>query len=141
MPGNTALLVIDVQRAATGKEGKVTLGYERCVECISRINLLIDHANREGWDICCVAHVTPWYHLLPAAVTHFAFMRGSEGAALDERLDVVADERYTKIFGSALERTIEEVPLKRRGEPPGAVRAGIRRLRGGYRQNSVGEEL
>ena len=102
MPRKTALLVIDVQNSAAAADGKVTVGCERCDAPIGNMNTLIELAGREGWDIYYVAHVTPWYHFLPAAVTHFAFMKGSEGARFDRRLDVVNEAVFTKMFGSAL---------------------------------------
>jgi nicotinamidase/pyrazinamidase len=102
MDENTALLVIDVQNSATAADGKVTVGSERCDAPIENMNSLIELASRESWDIYYVAHVTPWYHFLPAAVTHFAFMKGSEGALFDRRLDVVNQAVFTKMFGSAL---------------------------------------
>ena len=102
MPRKTSLLVIDVQNSAAAADGKVTVGCERCDAPIGNMNTLIELAGREGWDIYYVAHVTPWYHFLPAAVTHFAFMKGSEGARFDRRLDVVNEAVFTKMFGSAL---------------------------------------
>ena len=85
MNEKAALLVIDVQNSATARDGKVTVGCERCDAPIENMNSLIELADRESWDIYYVAHVTPWYHFLPAAATHFAFMKGSEGARFDRR--------------------------------------------------------
>jgi nicotinamidase-related amidase len=97
-----ALLVIDLQKVVTGKDAKIPFGYERCGGCIDVANKLIAHARESGWGIYYVAEVTPWYQLIPAAVTHFNFMKGSEDAKFDERLNVVNDHVYEKMFASAL---------------------------------------
>ncbi|GEM_PF-2996433 len=115
MNEKAALLVIDVQNSATARDGKVTVGCERCDAPIENMNSLIELADRESWDIYYVAHVTPWYHFLPAAATHFAFMKGSEGARFDRRLDVVNKAVFTKMFGSAL----SNFRLKRLLKDPG----------------------
>jgi nicotinamidase-related amidase len=97
-----ALLVIDVQKVVTGRDAKIPFGYERCGDCINVANKLIAHAREKGWGIYYVAEATAWHQFIPAAVTHFNFMKGSEGVKFDERLDVVNGHVYNKMFASAL---------------------------------------
>jgi len=57
MPDKTALLVIDIQKAATGKEAKNPFRYDRCGDYITNINRLISFGQNVGWDICYIAEV------------------------------------------------------------------------------------
>ncbi|OGF48880.1 MAG: hypothetical protein A2231_07710 [Candidatus Firestonebacteria bacterium RIFOXYA2_FULL_40_8] len=97
----TALIVVDVQRAVTNKEDKFKFGYNRCGDCIMNINRLIAYGQKVGWDIIYVGHSTPWYHPIHAAVTGFSFMKGSEDARFDERLQVLSNNIFHKMYGSA----------------------------------------
>ena len=97
----TALLVIDVQEGVTGKDGKFGFGYERSGDFIANMNRLVTHAKEAGWEVCYVAEVTHWYFAVPAFMTHFAFMKGSDGAKLDSRLVVAGDNYFEKVRASA----------------------------------------
>jgi nicotinamidase-related amidase len=96
MSAKTALLVMDVQEAATGKNAKIGFGYNRCGNYITNINHLISYGQKIGWEICYIAAVIEWHDLLAAAITRFAFMRGSEGIKFDERLNIVSGSIFEK---------------------------------------------
>ena len=102
MPDKTALLVIDIQKGATGKAARIRFGYDRCGDCITNINYLILYGQKIGWEICYVAAVIEWHNLLAAAFTLFAFMRGSDGIKFDERLNVINSNVFEKGRPSAL---------------------------------------
>jgi nicotinamidase-related amidase len=118
MADNTALLVIDVQEGVTGLGGRFDFGYERSGDFIANMNRLVGHAREAGWETCYVAEVTHWYLAVPAFMTHFAFMKGSEGAKLDSRLEVVTDNYFEKVRASAftnkkLVRFLEDKEIER----------------------------
>ncbi|MFH1075012.1 MAG: isochorismatase family cysteine hydrolase [Candidatus Firestonebacteria bacterium] len=111
----TALIVVDVQRAATNKEDRLKFGYNRCGDCIMNINRLIAYGQRMGWDIIYVAHSTPWYYPIHAAFTGFMFMKGSANVRFDERLQVIGSNRFEKTVGSALTNGKLKKLLKKNG--------------------------
>jgi nicotinamidase-related amidase len=118
MENKTALLVIDIQEAMTGKDASIDFGYERCAGLITNANRLVEHAQKNGWEIAYVAEAVPWYNLVPAAVTGFRFMKGSKGAAFDRRLNIVNDNVFDKMFASAfsnrrLKKFLEERDVER----------------------------
>ena len=111
----TALIVVDVQRVVTNKEDKLKFGYNRCGDCIMNINRLIAYGQKMGWDIIYVTHATPWYFPVHAAVTGFRFMKGSENARFDERLQVVSNNIFEKMTGSAFSSGKLKKLLKKNG--------------------------
>ena len=102
MLDKTALLVIDIQKAATGKGAKIKFGFARGGDYITNINRLISYGQKIGWEICYVAAVIEWHDLLAAAFTRFAFMKGSDGIKFDERLNVINNNVFEKRRPSAL---------------------------------------
>ena len=102
MSDKTALLVMDVQKAATGKDAKIGSGYDRCGDYITDINHLISYGQKTGWEICYVASVIEWHDLLAAAITRFAFMRGCDGIKFDERLNIIGSSIFEKRMPDAL---------------------------------------
>ena len=91
----TALLIIDVQKNLTSKDGTWILNLRQTDEMIEKINLLIE--NSAKGDIV-VIYITNEYNKFSTLnyFTNWAFEENTDGANMDERIMIVNNNHFVK---------------------------------------------
>jgi nicotinamidase-related amidase len=91
----TALLVVDVQKDMTEKDGKKPLNLTQTDSMIPIINELIKIANSKKWIVVYITHEYRKGSLL-RLVTRDFLLEGKPGAAMDSRLIVINQNHFVK---------------------------------------------
>lgn len=91
----TALLIIDVQKNLTSKDGSWILNLRQTDEMIEKINLLIENSAKR--DIV-VIYITNEYNKFSPLnyFTNWAFEENTDGANMDERILIVNSNHFIK---------------------------------------------
>ena len=91
----TALLVIDIQKDMTEKDGKRPLNLAQTDSMIPVVNSLIQNADKKGWLVIYVTHEYTRNSPL-RLVTQDFLLEGKPGAAMDPRLLVINQNQFVK---------------------------------------------
>jgi len=125
MTGPTALLVIDPQRVYTDPRSEL-----HCSDAdgtISRINRLVNLANRKGWSVITVRHIHKtdgsdlgrMFDYAGDESGEFNFKEGSEEVAYDDKLVVpsnaieIVKTRYSAFAGTTLNDILKRQNISR----------------------------
>ena len=122
---NTALLVVDPQQIYTNPESEMFCS--DAVETVRRINLLVEHASRQGQLVILIRHVHKrdgsdlgrLFDFDGDPEDDFNFKEGSDEVKYDELLDrptsavELIKNRYSAFAGSSLERTLAQHQIQR----------------------------
>jgi hypothetical protein len=91
----TALLVIDIQKDMTEKNGKRPLNLAQTDSMIPVVNSLIQNADKKDWLVIYITHEYVKNSPL-RLVTQDFLLEGKPGAAMDPRLLVINQNQFVK---------------------------------------------
>ena len=104
----SALLVIDIQRDLTEKNGKAALNPELTDKIIENTNSLITNSKKLKFTVVYIRHEFK-KSLLIDYITKGALAEGSQGAEIDPRINIVNKNMFTKnIMDSFSNKEFEE---------------------------------
>ena len=93
----TALLVIDIQKDMTERNGKKPLNLDQTDSMIPVVNKLIKNANEKNWLVVYITHEYKKNSIL-RLVTRDFLLEGMPGAKMDSRILVVNQNHFTKYY-------------------------------------------
>jgi maleamate amidohydrolase len=102
MLSNSALLVLDVQKDFLGKNARMPVAKHQTGPMLDRINEAVDRASAAGIPVVYIGNEFVGAQWIENVFRRFAAMKGSPGAALDERLHRRGDLYFPKKRGDAL---------------------------------------
>lgn len=91
----TALLVIDIQKDMTEKNGVRPLNLQQTDSMIPVVNELVKSAEKKGWHVIYVTHEYRKNSILRLVTRNF-LLEGLPGAKMDPRILVVNDNHFIK---------------------------------------------
>jgi nicotinamidase-related amidase len=91
----TALVVIDIQKDMTAKDGKRPLNLAQTDSMIPQVNSLIQNADKKGWLVIYITHEYEKNSPL-RLVTQDFLLEGKPGAAMDPRLLAINQNHFVK---------------------------------------------
>ena len=95
-----AILIIDIQNDFTGDNAKMPVDKNQATEIIANINKLIAHTDTSKTEIIYIGNEYSKWDILNI-FRNFAAIKGTDGAKLDDRLNVVNQIYFPKNKGNA----------------------------------------
>lgn len=97
----TALLVLDIQKDFIGEHARMPVAKQQIEPMLKSINAMIEDAQVAGRPVIYIGNEFEPRQWLSNFFRKHAALKGSEGAALDERLRRVSDLYFSKKQGDA----------------------------------------
>ncbi len=103
-----ALVIIDIQRDITEKDGKAVLNLKQTDEIIGNVNMLAEKAEVLNLNVIYIQNIFPKGFLIEL-ITGGALAEGSAGAEIDPRVNIINKNIYIKeIMDSFSNREFEK---------------------------------
>lgn len=110
MDKNSALLVVDIQKDATGKNHKSI--FSNTEKFIENVNEVIGLFEKNLANIFYIKHELK-DNIINRLIMKNRFIENTEGSSIDDRVKIVSDNIYTKNIGDALSNKSLEMHLKK----------------------------